>query len=87
MSWNSSELVDKSNFSKLAESESHIRIYHSYGEKEINATKTSNKDINRIITELKLKNLEINFNPVKDANHHSVLSRAVYDGLLFVYQK
>lgn len=87
LSWNSFELVDKTKFSKLKESKNEIKLYHSYGEEEINATKTSNNDLNRILTELEIANLNYNFDPIKKTNHHSVLSRAIYDGLLFLYKK
>ena len=39
------------------------------------------------ITELELENLNYKFDPVKNTNHHSVLSRAIYDGLLYLYKK
>jgi len=87
LSWNSSELVGKSKFSKLKESENKIKLYHSYGGQEINGIRTSNNDISKIITELELENLNYKFNPVRNTNHHSVLSRAIYDGLLYLYKK
>lgn len=87
LSWNSSELVDKENFSKLKDLKHEIQLYHSYGEEEIKATRTSNNDMNSIITELELKNLNYKFESVTNTNHHSVLSRAIYDGLLYLYKK
>jgi len=87
LSWNSSELVGKSKFSKLKESENKIKLYHSYGGQEINGIRTSNNDISKVITELELENLNYKFNPVRNTNHHSVLSRAIYDGLLYLYKK
>lgn len=39
LSWNSFELVDKGNFSKLEKSKSEIKLYHSYGGEEINGIK------------------------------------------------
>ena len=87
LSWNSSEVVDKENFSKLKESESKIKLYHSYGGKEIKGIRTSNNGVSKILTELELENLKYKFEPVKNANHHSVLSRAIYDGLLYLYKK
>lgn len=87
LSWNSSELVEKGEFSKLKESEKKIKLYHSYGRQEINGIKTSNNDISKIITELELENLNYKFEPVENTNHHSVLSRAIYDGLLYLYKK
>ncbi|SNR74205.1 Predicted hydrolase of the alpha/beta superfamily [Maribacter sedimenticola] len=86
LSWNSSELVVKENFSKLKESKSKIKLYHSYGDKEIKGIRTSNNGVNNILTELELENLNYKFEPVKNANHHSVLSRAIYDGLLYLYK-
>ena len=87
LSWNSYELVKKENFSKLKESESEIKLYHSYGGEEVKATKTSNNEVSKIITELELENLNYKFEPIKNTNHHSVLSRAIYDGLLYLYKK
>lgn len=85
LSWNSSELVDKGNFSKLKESKSEINLYHSYGGEEVNGIKASNNKISKIISEF--ENLNYKFNPVENTNHHSVLSRAIYDGLLYLYKK
>lgn len=87
LSWNSYELVKKENFSKLKESESVIKLYHSYGGEEVKAIKTSNNEVSKIITELELENLNYKFEPIKNTNHHSVLSRAIYDGLLYLYKK
>lgn len=87
LSWNSSELVNKENFSKLKISKNEIKFYHSYGGEEIYATRTSNNDVSKIITELELENLNYKFDPFKNTNHHSVLSRAIYDGLLYLYKK
>lgn len=87
LAWNSFELVNKNNFSKLLKSKKKITLYHSYGEEEIKAIRTSNNDVSKIITELELENLNYKFDPVKNTNHHSVLSRAIYDGLLYLYKK
>lgn len=87
LSWNSSELVEEDKFSKLEESKSEIKLYHSYGSNEINAIRTANDDASKIITELRLKNLNYKFAPIKNTNHHSILSRAIYDGLLYLYKK
>lgn len=87
ISWNSSELVKRENFLKLKESKAKIKLYHSYGEEEVKGTKTSNKNLSIIIDNLELENLNYNFAPIKDTNHHSVLSRAIYDGLLYLYKK
>lgn len=87
LSWNSSELVDKGNFSKLKDSKSEIKLYHSYGEEEVKGIRTSNNEISKIISEIELESLNYKFEPVKNTNHHSVLSRAIYDGLLYLYKK
>jgi predicted alpha/beta superfamily hydrolase len=87
ISWNSSELINTEKFSKLKESKKHIKLYHSYGDIEIKGTKTSNKNLSKIITELELKNLSYKLDSVENTNHHSVLSRAIYDGLLYLYKK
>ena len=85
--WNSSELVDKGNFTKLKGLNSKIKLYHSYGGEEIKGIRNSNNDVSKIITELDLENLNYKFEPVQNTNHHSVLSRAIYDGLLYLYKK
>lgn len=87
VSWNSFELVDSSRFLKLKESENTIKLFQSYGEDEIKLIKTANNDIKNIITELKIENLEYKFTSYEKTNHHSVLSRAIYDGLLYLYKK
>jgi predicted alpha/beta superfamily hydrolase len=87
VTWNSYELVDDSKFLKLKGAENNLRIYHSYGEQEISSTRNSNTAIRNIITELKLEKLDYEFSPIKNTNHYSVLSRAIYDGLLHLYKK
>jgi len=87
LSWNSFELVKKENFSKLKESKRIIKLYHSYGQQEIKGTRTSNNEISKIVSEFELENLHYKFSPVQNTNHHSVLSRAIYDGLLYLYKK
>jgi predicted alpha/beta superfamily hydrolase len=87
LSWNSSELVDKGNFSKLKDSKSEIKLYHSYGEEEVKGIITSNNEMSTLISELELERLNYKFESVNNTNHHSVLSRAIYDGLLYLYKK
>lgn len=87
LSWNSYELVKTEKFLKIKDSKSKIKLYHSYGGEEIKGIKTSNNQASKIITELELENLNYKFAPIKNTNHHSVLSRAIYDGLLFLYKK
>ena len=87
LSWNSFELDDKTKFSKLKESKSKIKLYHSYGKDEVKGIRTSNNEISEIISEIELESLSYKFEPVKNTNHHSVLSRAIYDGLLYLYKK
>jgi predicted alpha/beta superfamily hydrolase len=86
-SWNSSELINTKKFTKLKESKNKIKLYHSYGVNEIRGTRTSNNNLSKIITELELENLSYKFDPIENTNHHSVLSRAIYDGLLYLYEK
>jgi hypothetical protein len=87
LSWNSSELVNKLKFLKLKESKTQISLYHSYGTEEIKGIRTSNNNLSNILRNLELKNFNYKFDPVKKTNHHSVLSRAIYDGLLYLYKK
>lgn len=78
LTWNSSELVEEDKFSKLKESKSEIKFYHSYGSNEV--IRTANDNINKIMTELELQNFNYKFAPVVNTNHQSVLPRAIYDG-------
>ena len=87
VTWNSWELVENQKFSKLNGTENNLRIYHSYGDQEINSTQDSNTAISNIITKLELEKLDYVFSPIEDANHYSVLSRAIYDGLFHLYKK
>lgn len=87
VTWNSWELVDDQRFLKLKGFENDLSIYHSYGEQEISSTRNANTAIKNILTELELEELDYEFSPIKDANHYAVLSRAIYDGLLFLYKK
>lgn len=87
LSWNSSEIVSEEFFSKLLKSKTDIKLYHSYGTDEVKATVKSNNTLSEMITQKEIKNFNYNFSPIKKANHHSVLSRAIYDGLLYLYRK
>lgn len=87
LSWNSTEIVNEEFFSKILKSKSDIKLYHSYGTEEVKATVKSNTTLSKILTLKELRNFNYNFSPIKDANHHSVLSRAIYDGLLYLYKK
>lgn len=86
LSWNSSEIVSEDFFLKLKESKTNIKLYHSYGTDEVGATIKSNTNLSKMITEREIKHLDYNFSPIINANHHSVLSRAIYDGLLYLYK-
>jgi len=87
LSWNSSEIVSEEFFSKLLKSKTNIKLYHCYGADEVNATVKSNINLSEMISQNETKNLNYKFSPIKNANHHSVLSRAIYDGLLYLYKK
>ncbi|CAL2102996.1 Alpha/beta hydrolase [Tenacibaculum sp. 190130A14a] len=87
LSWNSSELVNNAKFTKLKTSKNNIQLYHSYGTNEVKGIRIANDQIKELITSLQLENLKYKFDPIPNTNHHSVLSRAIYDGLLYLYKK
>ncbi|MCV6628520.1 MAG: alpha/beta hydrolase-fold protein [Flavobacteriaceae bacterium] len=86
LSYNMYEIVEKSRFEKLKNLQTPIKIFQTYGKAEIHETPKGNKDMAKIISSLENKNIEHQLIGYPELNHHSVLSRSIYDGLFFLYK-
>lgn len=82
--WNKSELLDENRFTEMNEN---IKIHLSYGEAESRLITESNKALGLILNGGNTKAPNFELQVYEGENHHSVLSRAIYDGLLFLYGK
>lgn len=63
------------------------KLYLCYGREESNWIVSSNIKMDTIINKLEKDSLDYKFVAYEDANHNSILSRAIYDGLLYLYKK
>ncbi|MCY1635498.1 alpha/beta hydrolase [Marinifilum sp. D737] len=87
LSWNESELLKEELFHEFKNSLKYHQLFLTYGTSEVSLTVTPNEALNNILCGLKKKNFNYKFKRYDKANHHSILSRAIYDGLLFLYKK
>lgn len=87
LDWNENELLKEDLFDDFKNSTKLKQVYLTYGKSEIKRTTKSNEKFNIIIENLEKENLNYIMKVYEEANHHSILSRAIYDGLFFIYKK
>lgn len=87
LDWNENELLKEDLFDEFKNLTKLKQLYLTYGKSEIERTTKSNETFNTIIENLEKDNLNYIMKVYEEANHHSILSRAIYDGLLFIYKK
>lgn len=87
LDWNENELLNEDLFDDFKNSSKFNQLFLTYGKSEIERTTKSNEKFNTIIKNLKKNNFNYSMKTYEEANHHSILSRAIYDGLLFIYKK
>ncbi|MGZ2371685.1 alpha/beta hydrolase [Ancylomarina sp. YFZ004] len=87
LSWNESEILKEELFSGFKNSSRQHQLFLTYGKSEVKITSIPNEALNNIVKSLGKKNFNYKFKIYDEANHHSILSRAIYDGLLFLYKK
>ncbi len=85
--WNKSELVKKEFFLKFKENKLASSIYLSYGSSESKLITRSNTEMDTVLKGLEKDQLNYKFNIYQKANHNSILSQGIYDGLLYTYEK
>lgn len=85
--WNNPEMLDPELFNDFTMQKRSRKLYVAYGEKETNWIVRSNIQMDSIINNLETVRLNYQFIAYEKANHNSVLSRAIYDGLLYLYKK
>ena len=85
--WNKSELLKKELFTEFKENGIANSIYLCYGNAESKLITKSNVEMDIILSGLQKEQLDYNFKVFKDANHNSILSQGIYDGLLYTYGK
>ncbi|MCH2032340.1 MAG: alpha/beta hydrolase-fold protein [Tenacibaculum sp.] len=87
LGWNQKEILKEELFKDFKNSTSLKQLFLSYGAAETKLTTIPNDKFNTIIKKLERKNLNYYMKVYEKANHHSILSRAIYDGLLYIYKK
>lgn len=87
LGWNQKEILKEELFKDFKNSTSLKQLFLSYGAAETKLTTIPNEKFNTIIKKLERKNLNYYMKVYEKANHHSILSRAIYDGLLYIYKK
>ncbi|WP_179318004.1 alpha/beta hydrolase [Winogradskyella undariae] len=87
LDWNENEILNEELFNEFKKSSEFHQLFLSYGKSEIQRTTESNEKLNTIIESLNKNNFNYTLKAYEEANHHSILSRAIYDGLLFTYKK
>ena len=86
LSWNDDELLNEVFFYDFKDSSKEHSLYLTYSKAEFDATCKSNEKLNEIIKNLGKNNLKYSFEPYENLSHHSILSRAIYDGIFFTYK-
>lgn len=85
--WNKSELMETDQFLKFKESQKDTKLFLTYGGAESNWITKSNKELDKILVALEKENLKYTLECYEKSNHNSILPRAIYDGLEFLYGK
>lgn len=86
LDWNKNEILNLELFDDFKNSSKNYQLFLSYGKSEVKRTIKSNEKFNTIIKNLNKNNFNYNLKTYEELNHHSILSRAIYDGLLFIYK-
>jgi predicted alpha/beta superfamily hydrolase len=83
--WNKSELLQEELFSEFKEDEQQAKLYLSYGEDEFKWIVSSNIEMDNVINNLGKSRLDYKFVAYDKTNHNSILPKAIYDGLMYLY--
>jgi predicted alpha/beta superfamily hydrolase len=85
--WNKQELNHIELFKKLNKVTKKKKLYFAYGDSESGLITKSNQALDLLLQDIKTDVLEYKFKNYLDADHHSVLPQAIYDGLVYIYKK
>lgn len=85
--WNKSELLQENLFEQFALINQPNKLFLAYGEAESGWITRSAVKMDEIIQSLEKSSLKYSFVPYPASNHNSVLPRAIYDGLFYLYSK
>jgi predicted alpha/beta superfamily hydrolase len=85
--WNKPEMLNPKLFHNFIKERGPVKLHLSYGEDESNWIVKSNIKMDSIINNLERDRLEYKFVAYEKSNHNSILPRAIYDGLLYIYSK
>lgn len=80
--WNNSEIFSDS---AVITEQRKVNMFTALGTEEINMMKRPMDEIVKKITKEKNENLNFCYKLYENANHHSVLPQAIYDGFTFLY--
>lgn len=85
--WIKEELIKNKLFNKIENSDAFETVYLANGQLESKLILKSNIELNTILDGLKSNNFAYKFKSYEDQDHNSVLSRAIYDSIKFIYGK
>lgn len=85
--WNKQELNHSELFKKLSVITKKKKLYFAYGGSESGLIIRSNQTMCSLLQEIRPNVLEYKFKNYLEADHHSVLPQAIYDGLVYIYKK
>jgi predicted alpha/beta superfamily hydrolase len=85
--WNKSELLYPELFNDFTQQKKSGKLYLSYGKNESNWIVESNIKMKEILSNLEQNRLEFMIEAYDKTNHNSILSKAIYNGLCFLYKK
>lgn len=85
--WNNQEMLHAGLFEDYTMKTGSGKVYLSYGEGESRWIARSNTRMDEIMKNLKKYAFDYQFTAYEKADHNSVLPRALYDGLLYLYAK
>jgi hypothetical protein len=83
--WNKPERLHEKLFTKFNETDKPTKLHLSYGEDESKWITNSNIKMDSVLTGIASSRLDYKFVAYKNTNHTSILTKAIYDGLLFLY--
>lgn len=85
--WNKNEILKPELFEKLKNQKAPTNLFIAYGGKESKLIAKPSIEVDQLIKDLNKEKLNYKFKCYEEANHNSILPRAIYDGILFLYGK
>ncbi len=85
--WNKPEMINEARFANFLADQNHASVHFSYGGSESKLIVSPCLQAHEILTAANKENFDYQFTQYENADHHSILSQAIYDGILFLYHE